>query len=421
MPAINRQSLMVGVLVAGAACLPGVVLSQGSIAGAAPLVLATGGMSPTASEGVTVEPTEVERSPDPTSDATVEPSQAPSADPTGEPTADPTGEPTEGPTGEPTSEPTAETSNEPSPGTSDSPTSPSDPSPTAEPTIDVSSEPTPDEVPSPGPTADPTDPGVVPEEPVPTVEPTPVPSPEVVPDPTPEPTAEPSPLPTSGQGPVPDPVPTAAPTLPGQGGGGQPTQPDENDDLIIGAVAGYGDPTAPGSPDAQAPGQGAPSGPQPDTRPGQQVIGEADPELADSSTSRRGNELSGVVARAETSEGDSESSDSDRSPVTNSSLGRLAESQQVFDGTPEWVEGFLNSTSQNRSQGSAVNSNQAAGVMGAEEQEAGGQLAGQGNVFQRGLAIMGGVKPLLIFSSLAGIGLGLVFAHFMWRSRSIKV
>lgn len=151
------------------------------------------------------------------------------------------------------------------------------------------------------------------------------------------------------------------------------------------------------------------------------MIGEADPELADSSTSRRGNEFSGVVARAEASEGDSESSDSDRSPVTNSSLGRLAESQQVFDGTPEWVEGFLNSTSQNRSQGSAVNSNQAAGVMGAEEQEAGGQLAGQGNVFQRGLAIMGGVKPLLIFSSLAGIGLGLVFAHFMWRSRSTKV
>ncbi|WP_237220933.1 PT domain-containing protein [Rothia nasimurium] len=422
MPAINKQSLMVGALVAGAACLPGVMLSHSNSAGAAPLVLATGTISPSATEIATEDPTGQptdEPTGEPSGDASDQPTVDPSAEPTEEPTGEPTIDPSAGPSSEPSAQPTEVPTPEPSPAPTGEPTSePSEePSagttndPTPEPTAEASSEPTPE------PTADPSDPGVEPEVPQPTAEPTEAPPPE--PEPSPEPTPEPDPTvyPES----LPDPQPTVAPTDPGQGGGVQPTAPSE-DSQIDGAGAAYQDPTHPAAPTRQATSQPNPSADSPVAAPNQQLPSETSTGSSDRPASQRGNELAGVVAAAESPEtGDSESNERDRTQATQSSLGRLAESQQTFDGTPEWVEGFLNASNQTRLSDNSVNSNQAAGVLGAEEQEADGQLAGQGNVFQRGLAIMGGVKPLMIFTSLAVIGLGIVFTHFMWRSRSNKM
>gem|GEM_PF-4805443 len=91
--------------------------------------------------------------------------------------------------------------------------------------------------------------------------------------------------------------------------------------------------------------------------------------------------------------------------------------RQSYDGTLGWVEGFLNSKSDPSPRS---DSSTAAGVVGAEAREGGVSSMPSGNVFERGIAIVSGSGPLVVFTGIAACGLLLIVGNFMRQSRTDK-
>lgn len=250
--------------------------------------------------------------------------------------------------------------------------------------------PVPREDPVPTPTEDPvspTEPVPTPTEPAPSVQPVPTPTENPVPPTDPEPTpvtplppVEPAPLPSSE--PVqPQPVPVPAePVNPAPAQSQEPMNPSNRL-----ATTQQAPVPVQASTDRLAPA------------PSLQVLGAEPPATMDADTSKV-----------------------NRSPVGSSVLGLTSAPQQNYSGTPDWVEGFLNASDQNDFGDTANNSNQAAGVIGAEAQGYQFEPTGGSNVFQRGISIVTGARPLLIFSGVAVAGLALVVFNFVWRNRSPK-
>lgn len=91
--------------------------------------------------------------------------------------------------------------------------------------------------------------------------------------------------------------------------------------------------------------------------------------------------------------------------------------RQSYDGTLGWVEGFLNSKSDPLPRS---DSSIAAGVVGAEAREGSVSAMPSGNVFERGIAIVSGSGPLVVFTGIAVCGLLFIVGNFMRQSRTDK-
>ena len=91
--------------------------------------------------------------------------------------------------------------------------------------------------------------------------------------------------------------------------------------------------------------------------------------------------------------------------------------RQSYDGTFGWVEGFLNSKSDPLPRS---DSSTAAGVVGAEAREGSVSAMPSGNVFERGIAIVSGSGPLVVFTGIAACGLLFIVGNFMRQSRTDK-
>lgn len=91
--------------------------------------------------------------------------------------------------------------------------------------------------------------------------------------------------------------------------------------------------------------------------------------------------------------------------------------RQSYDGTFGWVEGFLNSKSDPLPRS---DSSTAAGVVGAETREGSVSAMPSGNVFERGIAIVSGSGPLVVFTGIAACGLLFIVGNFMRQSRTDK-
>lgn len=91
--------------------------------------------------------------------------------------------------------------------------------------------------------------------------------------------------------------------------------------------------------------------------------------------------------------------------------------RQSYDGTLGWVEGFLNSKSDPLPRS---DSSTAAGVVGAETREGSVSAMPSGNVFERGIAIVSGSGPLVVFTGIAACGLLFIVGNFMRQSRTDK-
>lgn len=91
--------------------------------------------------------------------------------------------------------------------------------------------------------------------------------------------------------------------------------------------------------------------------------------------------------------------------------------RQSYDGTLGWVEGFLNSKSDPLPRS---DSSIAAGVVGAEAREGSVSAMPSGNVFERGIAIVSGSGPLVVFTGIAACGLLFIVGNFMRQSRTDK-
>ncbi|WP_237235466.1 hypothetical protein [Rothia nasisuis] len=119
---------------------------------------------------------------------------------------------------------------------------------------------------------------------------------------------------------------------------------------------------------------------------------------------------------------DADTSKLEVEPTTGSVLGlfNVAHSEQAYDGTPGWVEGFLDRAGQHSRGSSSADSNTAAGVFGAEAQ--GRQVAADpgSSMFYRGSVIVNGARPLVIFTGSAVLGLSIVIFNFVWRNRKPK-
>lgn len=258
--------------------------------------------------------------------------------------------------------------------------------------------PTPTETPAPpDQSAPPAEPVPVPSEnPVPPADPEPLPPAEPEPTPPAEPPAEPVPAPSV------DPLPPANPAPLPSSGPAQP-QPANSAPANSRLPAPVGD-QAPALPPTQeqpvadqaltAPYRATTEVPTP--APGLQAPGNQPSEPVDSPVRE------------------------DRTPAGSSMLGLANAPQQNYSGAPDWVEGFLNANGQSNLGDTSNNSNQAAGVMGAEAQGHQLEPTGGSNVFQRGMSIVTGARPLLIFSGLAVTGLALVIFNFVWRNRAPK-
>ncbi|MFW0168909.1 hypothetical protein [Rothia sp. P4278] len=287
---------------------------------------------------------------------------------------------------------------------------PTNPEPTPSAAVEPPLEPLPSDAPVPREDpVSPTEPVPTPTEPAPSVQPVPTPTEEPLPpeDPVSTPTENPVPSPTENPVPPTDPEPTPVtplpPVEPAPLPSPEPVQPQP--------VPVPAEPVNPAPVQSQEPmnpsnrlatTQQAPVPVQASTdrlapAPSLQVLGAEPPATMDADTSKV-----------------------NRSPVGSSVLGLTSAPQQNYSGTPDWVEGFLNASDQNDFGDTANNSNQAAGVIGAEAQGYQFEPTGGSNVFQRGISIVTGARPLLIFSGVAVAGLALVVFNFVWRNRSPK-
>ncbi|WP_346923380.1 hypothetical protein [Rothia sp. (in: high G+C Gram-positive bacteria)] len=267
--------------------------------------------------------------------------------------------------------------------------SPQQPTPSPEPT----SEPTP--APTSAPTSEPT--------PAPTSAPTSEPTPEPTSEPTPEPTSEPTPEPTSE--PTPDPEPSEAPsTVPASP---QPsTQPTEEVESV---------PALPQPSDEAQPLRPAP---QQSTEEAQGSVAALSPWTLDSTFNS--DRIIGVItpplAPVDSREATAVASGRLPASVLGLTNPQYVE-RQSYDGTLGWVEGFLNSKSDPSPRS---DSSTAAGVVGAEAREGGVSSMPSGNVFERGIAIVSGSGPLVVFTGIAACGLLLIVGNFMRQSRTDK-
>ncbi len=91
--------------------------------------------------------------------------------------------------------------------------------------------------------------------------------------------------------------------------------------------------------------------------------------------------------------------------------------RQSYEGPLGWVEGFLNSKSDPLPRS---DSSTAAGVVGAEAREGSVSAMPSGNVFERGIAIVSGSGPLVVFTGIAACGLLFIVGNFMRQSRTDK-
>ncbi|MFW0180707.1 hypothetical protein [Rothia sp. P5766] len=363
----SKKTVLVACSVASLALLPVQLHDEGSQAMALPAEMLP--MLATSAQVQEVLPT----NPEPTPSAAVEPPLEPLPSDAPVPREDPVPTPTEDPVSPTEPVPT-----------------PTEPAPSVQPVPTPTEEPVPPEEPAPTPTEDPvspTEPVPTPTEPAPSVQPVPTPTENPVPPTDPEPTpvtplppVEPAPLPSSE--PVqPQPVPVPAePVNPAPAQSQEPMNPSNRL-----ATTQQAPVPVQASTDRLAPA------------PSLQVLGAEPPATMDADTSKV-----------------------NRSPVGSSVLGLTSAPQQNYSGTPDWVEGFLNASDQNDFGDTANNSNQAAGVIGAEAQGYQFEPTGGSNVFQRGISIVTGARPLLIFSGVAVAGLALVVFNFVWRNRSPK-
>lgn len=235
----------------------------------------------------------------------------------------------------------------------------------------------------------------------------PTPSPELTSEPTPAPTSaptsEPTPEPTSE--PTPDPEPSEAPsTVPASP---QPsTQPTEEVESV---------PALPQPSDEAQPLRPAP----------QQSTEEAQGSVAALSTwtldsTFNSDRIIGVItpplAPVDSREATAVASGRLPASVLGLTNPQYVE-RQSYDGTLGWVEGFLNSKSDPSPRS---DSSTAAGVVGAEAREGGVSSMPSGNVFERGIAIVSGSGPLVVFTGIAACGLLLIVGNFMRQSRTDK-
>lgn len=258
------------------------------------------------------------------------------------------------------------------------PTATATPTPTPSETAPGSPSPSPEQ---PTPSPAPTDP---PSESIQPTPPTPAPTPE------PEPTEVPSPAPEPPQ-PNPQPTGEVAPT---------PVAPQPSDGA------------APLSPTLQH------TVPQHSTEEVQGTESAFTPWTLDSNN--KGNRIAGVITPP-LDPVDPRTTAAVASGRLPASVLGLANPQNIerqsYDGTSGWVEGFLNS-------GSAASprsdSSTAAGVVGAEAREGGVSAMPSGNAFERGIAIVSGSGPLVIFTGIAACGLLLIVGNFMRQSHTDK-
>jgi len=236
-----------------------------------------------------------------------------------------------------------------------------------------------------------------------TSEPTPAPTSAPTSEPTPEPTSEPTPEPTSE--PTPDPEPSEAPsTVPASP---QPsTQPTEEVESV---------PALPQPSDEAQPLRPAP---QQSTEEAQGSVAALSPWTLDSTFNS--DRITGVItpplAPVDSREATAVASGRLPASVLGLTNPQYVE-RQSYDGTLGWVEGFLNSKSDPSPRS---DSSTAAGVVGAEAREGGVSSMPSGNVFERGIAIVSGSGPLVVFTGIAACGLLLIVGNFMRQSRTDK-
>ena len=239
--------------------------------------------------------------------------------------------------------------------------------------------------------------------PAPTSEPTPDLTSEPTSEPTPEPTSDPTPEPTSD--PTPDPEPSEAPsTVPASP---QPSmQPTEEVESV---------PALPQPSDEAQPLRPAP---QQSTEEAQGAVAALSPWTLDSTFNS--DRITGVItpplAPVDSREATAVASGRLPASVLGLTNPQYVE-RQSYDGTLGWVEGFLNS---NSDPSPRSDSSTAAGVVGAEAREGGVSSMPSGNVFERGIAIVSGSGPLVVFTGIAACGLLLIVCNFMRQSRTDK-
>lgn len=220
---------------------------------------------------------------------------------------------------------------------------------------------------------------------------------------SPEPTSEPTPEPTSE--PTPAPEPTEAPsTMPASP---QPSaQPPEEVESV---------PTLPQPNDEAQPLRPAP---QQSTEEAQGAVAALSPwTLGSTFNSDR---ITGVItpplAPVDSREATAVASGRLPASVLGLTNPQYVE-RQSYDGTFGWVEGFLNSKSDPLPRS---DSSTAAGVVGAETREGSVSAMPSGNVFERGIAIVSGSGPLVVFTGIAACGLLFIVGNFMRQSRTDK-
>ncbi|WP_345444955.1 hypothetical protein [Rothia endophytica] len=236
-----------------------------------------------------------------------------------------------------------------------------------------------------------------------TSEPTPAPTSAPTSEPTPAPTSAPTPDPTSE--PTPDPEPSEAPsTVPASP---QPsTQPTEEVESV---------PALPQPSDEAQPLRPAP---QQSTEEAQGSVAALSPWTLDSTfnSDRTIGVITPPLAPVDSREATAVASGRLPASVLGLTNPQYVE-RQSYDGTLGWVEGFLNS---NSDPSPRSDSSTAAGVVGAEAREGGVSSMPSGNVFERGIAIVSGSGPLVVFTGIAACGLLLIVGNFMRQSRTDK-
>lgn len=358
----------------------------------------------------------------------VVPTPVPSAEPDPVPPVDsappPSEDPLPAPTGTPAPPQDPVTPVEPVPPADPTPTYPEEPVPTPPEAPAPPEEPAPPTDPAPNP---PTDPVVPPtetpdplEKPVPTPTETPIPPTDPIPNP-PVPVPPPSETPYPPEEPVP--TPTERPTNPAP-----PSESPQPPSDVRPAPS-----LAPTQPQPANPAPAVPTAPSATQNPVPVPPNQPNPVQAGSTIAhllRPENNQPAMVAvapvppwqvvgaEAPSTTTDAGMSRAGRPPVAGSVLGLTNTPQQSYNGTPDWVEGFLNSNNQKNRTDSSNDSNQAAGVLGAEAQGHQLEPIGGSNAFQRGMSIVTGARPLLMFSGIAVVGLALVVFNFVWRNRT---
>ena len=259
------------------------------------------------------------------------------------------------------------------------------PTPTPSPSAPAEFAPGPPSPQQPTPSPDPTSP---PNESVPPTQPTPAPTPE--PTPEPEPTEAPSTVPAPPQ-PSAQPTEEVAPV---------PAPPQPSDEA---------------QPLPPAPQQPAP---QQSTEEAQGAAAALSPWTLGSTfnSDRITGVLTPPLAPVDSREAAAVASGRLPASVLGLTNPQYVE-RQNYDGTSGWVESFLNSNSGPLPRS---DSSTAAGVVGAEAREGGVSAMPSGNVFERGIAIVSGSGPLVVFTGIAACGLMLIVGNFMRQSRTDK-